>query len=153
MLQRPEAETRAALERLQQVTLDAQPFIVPVAGVPAGQSPAYRLGNLARRRLRHRSSTLHTPHGRNALILDWALSRGRASSTEISDLTGLSGPYAGRLLTELADRGFLVGSRPEKAGRGYHYLPGSSDPARADPDRTIHSSITSQDGYCTTRDC
>ena len=127
VLQRPMAETRAALERLEQVTLDTQLFIVPVAGVPAEHSPAYRPGNLTRRRLRHRSSNLYTPHGRETLILEWARSRGRASSTEVSDLTGLSVPYAGRLLTELAERGFLVGSRPEKAGRGYHYLPTTAE--------------------------
>ena len=123
VLQRPRAETRAALERVQQVTADSQSFIVQVAGVPAYHSPAYRLGNPIRRKLRHRSRNLHTTHGREGLILDWARRRGRASSTEISDLTGLSVPYAGRLLTELADRGLLVGNRPEKAGRGYHYLP------------------------------
>ena len=123
VLQRPAAETRAALERVRQVTFDSQPFIVQVAGVPAYHSPAYRLGNPIRRKLRHRSQNLHTTHGREALILDWARRRGRASSTEVSDLTGLSIPYAGTLLTELADRGLLVGSRAEKAGRGYHYLP------------------------------
>ena len=123
VLQRPPAETRAALERLQKVNVGAQPFIVPVAGVPPDHSPAYRFGNPTRRRMRHRSRNLNTPAGRIALILDWARSRGRASSTEVSDLTGVSVPYAGRLLTDLADRGLLVGSRPEKAGRGYHYLP------------------------------
>ena len=55
------AETRAALERLEQVTLDTQLFIVPVAGVSAEHSPAYRPGNLTRRRLRHRSSNIYTP--------------------------------------------------------------------------------------------
>ena len=123
VLQRPAAETGAALQRVQQVTADSQPFITRVTGVPADHSPAYRLGNPIRRKLHHRSRNLHTSHGREALILDWARRRGRASSTEVSDLTGLSVPYAGRLLTELADRGLLVGSRPEKAGRGYHYLP------------------------------
>ncbi len=123
VLQRPPAETSAALVRVQQVTADSQPFIVPVSGVPADHSPAYRLGNPTRRKLRHRSQNLYTTHGREALILEWASRRGRASSTEVSDLTGLSVPYAGRLLSELAERGLLVGSRPEKAGRGYHYLP------------------------------
>ena len=108
---------------MRQVTSDSQPFIVQVAGVPAYHSPAYRLGSPIRRKLRHRSQNLYTTHGREALILDWARRRGRASSTEVSDLTGLSVPYAGTLLTDLADRGLLVGSRPEKAGRGYHYLP------------------------------
>ncbi len=131
VLQRPAAETRAALERLQQVTADSQPFIVPVAGVPADQSPAYRLRNPTRRKLRHRSQNLYTAHGRKALILDWARRRGRASSTEVSDLTDLSVPYAGRLLSELAERGLLVGSRPEKAGRGYHYLPADAEESPA----------------------
>ena len=132
VLQRPPAETRAALERLQKVSVGRQPLIAPIAGVPPDHSPAYRLGNLIRRRLRHRSQNLSTPDGRIALILDWVHSRGRASSTEISDLTDLTVPYAGRLLTELADRGLLVGSRPEKAGRGYHYLPAHARESPAD---------------------
>jgi ATP-dependent DNA helicase RecG len=132
-LQRPTAETRAALERVQRVTADSQPFIVPVAGAPPDQSPGYRLGNPIRRKLRHRSQSLFTTRGREALILDWARGRGRASSTEVSDLTGLSVPYAGKLLTEMADRGFLVGSRPEKMGRGYHYLP--ADIRKSSPGR------------------
>jgi len=122
-LQRPVAETRVALERVQQVTADSQPVMVPVAGVPADHSPAFRLGNLTQEKLRHRHRNLHAAPGRETLILDWARRRGRASSTEVADLTGLSLPYAGRLLTELADRGLLKGSRPEKGGRGYHYLP------------------------------
>lgn len=123
VLQRPPAETRAALERLERVTVDERPFIVRIGGVPTDHSPAYRLGNSTRRKLRHRLRNLNSPDGRLALILDWARTRGRASSTEVADLTGMSVPYSGKLLTELADRGLVVGSRPEKAGRGYHYLP------------------------------
>ncbi len=80
---------------------------------------------MARKRLRHRCRNLRAAQIRETLILDWVRRRGRASSTEVSDLTGLSVPYAGKLLSDLADRGLLMGSRPEKGGRGYHYLPAS----------------------------
>ena len=52
-----------------------------------------------------------------ALILDWSRARGRVSTTEVADLTGLSKVSAGKLLTNLADAGHLQGGGPG-AGAG-----------------------------------
>jgi hypothetical protein len=45
------------------------------------------------------------------------------SSSEVADLTGVSVPYAGTLLTSLAEDGVLIPARPSRSGRGFHYLP------------------------------
>ena len=48
------------------------------------------------------------------------------SRIEVADLTGLSKVSAGKLLTALADAGHLEGSRPERIGRGFFYVPANS---------------------------
>ena len=48
------------------------------------------------------------------------------SRIEVPDLTGLSKVSAGKLLTALADAGHLEGSRPERIGRGFFYVPANS---------------------------
>ncbi|MCY4649126.1 MAG: hypothetical protein OXC98_01980 [bacterium] len=125
--QRTSLESEEILGRIENVRVGGGELIVPVSGAPTEPSKAYRLGKAAQRRLEHRLETFRNIHGRESLILNWAKSRGRVSSTEVSDLTGVSKPYAGKLLTELADRGLLVGSRPHKMGRGYHYLPAAEE--------------------------
>ena len=60
------------------------------------------------------------------MILRWSRARGRVSSTEVADLSGLSKVSAGKLLTALADAGHLEGSRPERIGRGFFYVPANS---------------------------
>ena len=44
-------------------------------------------------------------------------------STEAADLTGLSVPYAGSVLTSLEEEGVLKPGRDNKAGRGFYYIP------------------------------
>lgn len=51
------------------------------------------------------------------------MGRRRISSTEVADLTGLSIPYAGTMLTNLADEGILKPGRERKTGRGFYYVP------------------------------
>ena len=119
-------EAQEAILRLAEARLDpdrACTVITPVRGVPAHQSAAFRLSDAARGRLAHRLATLRTPDGRDALILHWSRARGRVSSTEVADLTGLSNVYAGKLLAALADAHQLEGSRAERVGRGYFYTP------------------------------
>ena len=69
------------------------------------------------------TTILRTPEGRKALILHWSRARGRVSSTEAADLTGLSRVSAGKLLAALADAHQLKGSRADRIGRGYFYIP------------------------------
>ena len=123
-------EAQEAILRLAEAHLDPDrsgTVITPVRGVPAHQSAAFRLSDAARGRLAHRLAALHTPEGREALILHWSRARGRVSSTEVADLTGLSRVYAGKLLAALADAHQLTGSRAERIGRGYFYIPVSPE--------------------------
>jgi ATP-dependent DNA helicase RecG len=123
VLQRPQAEAQAAIMRLASARSGRDAVLLPVKGVPAGQQDAYRLSGPARRRLAHRTSHLTTPEGRRALLADWADKRRRISSTEAADLTGLSVPYAGKVLTSLEEEGILEPGREGKAGRGFYYIP------------------------------
>ena len=102
------------------------PVISPVRGIPPHQPDAFRLSNVVQSRLTHRLASLRAPAGRETLILDWSRARGRVSSTEVADLTGLSKVSAGRLLTRLADAGHLKGGRAERRGRGFFYVPAES---------------------------
>ncbi len=123
VLQRSETEAGGSLQRVAESTIHAHPIIVPVHGVPLNHPPAYRLSNSSKEDLAHRLGPVRTAEGREALIMDWARARGRVSSTEVADLTGLTVPYSGTLLSDLAGSGRLVGSRPNRMGRGFHYLP------------------------------
>lgn len=123
VLQRPPGETDAAISRLADAKVDGAPVITPVKGTPAGRPTAYRLGDAARAKLAERVNHLDTADGRTALILGWARSRGRVSTTEFADMTGLSVPYVGSLLTALEDEGLLSPGRANKLGRGFFYVP------------------------------
>jgi ATP-dependent DNA helicase RecG len=123
VLQRPPRETEAALGRLAGSRAGRDQLISAIKGTPPDRSTAYRLGDHARARLAAKSEHLTSPDGRTRLILDWAAKRGRVSTTEIADITGLSVPYAGSLLTALEEQGLLIPGRSNKAGRGFFYLP------------------------------
>ena len=118
-------EANEAILRLAGAGVDApgSAVITPVQGVPADQPAAYRLTDGVRDRLAHRLAPLRSAEGRDRVILDWSRSRGRVSSTEVADLTGLSKVSAGRLLTRLDDAGHLEAGRPGRRGRGFFYVP------------------------------
>ena len=125
-LQRSPRESKIALERISRITSSRQLIVTPVLGVPSDQPPAYRFSDYSRQTLEGRIEQSQTPSQREALILDWAQARGRVSSTEVADLTGLTAAFAGKLLTELTELGHLIRSRPNRMGRGFHYLPANS---------------------------
>ena len=119
-------EAEEAIRRLADAHLDlgdSVSVIAQVQGIPPHHSRAFRLSDTTQRRLAHRLTPLRTPEGREALILDWSRARGRVSSTEAADLTGLSKVSAGKILAGLADAGHLEGSRPKRKGRGFFYVP------------------------------
>ncbi len=123
VLQRPLVEAEAALERLARARIGEGALITSVRGVPGDQPPAWCMSEPARAKLAERMKALATPARRTASIMEWALARGRVSSTEAADIVGVSQAYAGTLLTELESEGKLVGSRETKLGRGFHYVP------------------------------
>lgn len=85
------------------------------------------LGHPPRARLTHRLDRSGTVEGHRSHILSFAEARSRISSTEAADLLGLSVPYAGKLLAALSDEALLAPSRPNRAGRSFHYVPARSD--------------------------
>jgi ATP-dependent DNA helicase RecG len=123
MLQRSMIEAKAAVDRLARAAMAGHPVIVRIRGVPAGEADAYRLSDEARAKLSGRTDRLVSGSGRISLIRGWARARGRVSTTEIADMTGLSVPYVGGLLTSLEEEGLLVPGRENKRGRGFYYLP------------------------------
>lgn len=127
VLQRSAAETTAAIDRVHSATSGGQPIISPVRGTPRGHLPAYRLSDHGREMLAGRVTWVENSDRRDRLVLDWVQVRGRVSSTETADLTGVTVAYAGTILKRLAEEGHLVGSRPHRVGRGFHYVPVGTD--------------------------
>lgn len=123
VLQRPPAETAAALERIAGTEIDGQPLLVQVNGVPTGHPPAWRLGNTAQAKLASRIAQGRAPGTRDGLVVGWARARGRVSSTEVADLLDLSVPSSGGILAALEEQGLLAGGREQKLGRGFYYVP------------------------------
>ncbi len=123
VLQRPPRESEAALQRLAKARVATEPVVITISGVPGDAAPAYRLSNSARARLPRRTKHLQTPTGRVQMIMEWAHDRGRVSSTEVADMTGLSVVRAGQVLTSLEEEGLLDPGRAVKAGRGFFYVP------------------------------
>jgi ATP-dependent DNA helicase RecG len=121
LLQRPPAEAAAAIERLSQATVDGHPVITELGGVPAGQEPAWRLSDPAREKLADRTAQLASPTERVNQAMSWVAARGRVSSTEVADMTGVTVVTAGKLLTRLAQQGLLQPGRETKFGRGFFY--------------------------------
>ena len=131
ILQRPQNEARAAIDRLARVRVNGSPVILPIRGVPSGEPDAYRLSDSAKEMVSGRVQHLESPNGRTALICGWATARGRVSTTEAADLTGLSVPYTGTLLTALEEEGLLLPGRKNKMGRGFYYVPADKTPYTA----------------------
>ena len=127
LLQRSSVEEASqAIRRLADARLGVDgsaSVIARVQGVPPHLPDAFRLSDTVRGRLAHRVASLHAPDSREALVLEWSRARGRVSSTEVADLTGLSKVSASKLLTRLEAAGHLNAGRPGRRGRGFFYVP------------------------------
>lgn len=122
IVQRPPAESEASLNRLAVVHLATEPLMIPVDGVPAGSLQAWRPSRFIQGHL-GTLPYLDLPAARSRMLLAWANHRGRISSTEAADLGDITVPYAGTLLSALADDGLLLPGRANRAGRGFFYKP------------------------------
>lgn len=101
--------------------VDRPPLLVPIQ-VPRGTPPAWQLSSQARAALglsRSRDST--------KCALAWALERGRISSSEYCELTGVAQATATNRLKELAEEGLIVPSSNLGRGRGFHYRPAANE--------------------------
>lgn len=123
VLQRTRTETASAISRLTAARVAEAPIIVTVRGVPPGQPSAYRFSDALRERLAKEGVGRADAVVRSARLLAWARARGRISSTEVADLTGLSIPYAGTLLASFEEEGALRKGRANRMGRGFFYVP------------------------------
>lgn len=96
--------------------------LVRVDGQPERPRTAWRPGAPMRRRLGDRIERATSGAAREELLLGYAATYGRISSTEAADLADLSVNYAGQLLKNLEDAGHLRPSRPNRRGQGFHYV-------------------------------
>ena len=124
VLQRPVRETLSMLDRVvDRAHIDGRPIMEIVRGSPEGHPPVFRLSDNARGHFARKLERFATRAGRESVMLAYARARGRISSTEAADLAGVTASHAAQMLAALADAGHLVGSRPNRRGRGFHYLP------------------------------
>ena len=127
LLQRSSVEEAdQAIRRLADARLGddgSASVIARVQGIPPHLPDAYRLSDTVRGQLAHRVVSLRAPDSREALVLEWSRARGRVSSTEVADLTGLSKVSASKLLRGLEAAGHLEAGRPGRRGRGFFYVP------------------------------
>lgn len=121
VLQRAPIEAETSLRALAAAAVNGAPVLVPVAGVPPGATPAYRLPDATRERLTR--TPFREPTTRATILHRWAVHRGRVSSTEAADLTGVTAQTAGSDLTALEAAGVLRPVRASKRGRDFYYLP------------------------------
>lgn len=121
LLQKTPIEAEHALKRLDDVTFGGEPIVVPVAG--AVGALARRLAAPVRKVLATRLRGWLDPAGRPRLVLNWALHRGRVSTTEVADLVGIPVNRAGTLLRGLEEQGYLAPGRVTRTGRGFFYVP------------------------------
>ena len=116
---------------VDQVQVNGSPIMEGACGSPDGRPPALRLSDDVRRHFRGKLRRLATRTGRESVILDFARARGRVSSTEAADLAGVTASHAAQMLAALAAAGHLVGSRANRRGRGFHYIPVDQGPLSA----------------------
>ena len=124
VLQRPVQETLSMLQRVvDEVQFNGMPIMENVRGSPDDHTLALRLSGGVRKQFARKLGRLSTRTARESVMLDYARARGRISSTEAADLAGVTASHAAQMLAALADAGHLVGSRPNRRGRGFHYIP------------------------------
>lgn len=121
VLQRAEIEADASLRALAAASVHGASALVAVAGVPSAAPIAWRLPDATREPLTR--MPFREPGTREVIIRRWFTHRGRISSTEAADLTGVTVQTAGSDLTSLEAAGALRPVRASKRGRDFHYLP------------------------------
>lgn len=116
LLQRPEAEARASLQRLVEVGL------AEARGERKGR--AYHLSAATYRRLSDRAGYVHQrgfePLQREQMVLQYVKKHGSISRAEVAELCRLNAPQSYRLLQGLAKKGIL--QRQGSRGRGVRYV-------------------------------
>lgn len=138
VVQLDELETRGAIARLQSLTVNNQPVVLTVAGVPSRDDDAYRLSEIARGRLAQLDDQFGWSSrrpGRRSIAQAYARDRGRISSTELASIVGAQRPNVTAVLRELEEDGLLHPAFPSGRGRGFHYLSSTADPPQTGSDK------------------
>jgi len=117
-------EARAALLKLSKATIDDQPIIETITGVPESTAQVWRLSNAASKTLAemdHLSGNKRASPTRREIAISYASKRRRISSTEFGALVGSSPSNVNNLLKSLVSEGLLEPSTLTGRGRGFYY--------------------------------
>lgn len=120
LVQKPEAEARATLHRLEEAGL------VESHGKTKGRT--WHLSAAAYRALGEKAAYVRRrdfePLQQEQMVLQYADTHGRITRSEAAELCRLTGPQAYRLLARLASRKLLVPDKRRGRGAGYRRGPG-----------------------------
>ena len=97
--------------------LDRVPLLTPIK-VPPNTPPAWTMSRQARSLL----GPARFPKPTESMMA-WTKERGRISTSEYRQMTGVSSATAVKHLKDLADQGLLSPSSESGRGRGFHYRP------------------------------
>lgn len=118
------AETRGAISKLANATINGQKVLRLVEGVPESAEPVWKLSSTTVNALAKadRAFGLARPSPTRAQIArSYAQARGRISTTELGSLVRASGTNVGATLKALEQEGLLEPSSPARRGRGFYY--------------------------------
>ena len=118
LLQRSRIDTGNAIRRVAGYRTYGDRTLLEKMSTPDGAPPAWRLSRVARTALR-----VSPPRDPSIAALAWLRERGRISSSEYSELAGVSQPTAIAHLKALVEAGLMRPSWPSGRGRGFHYVP------------------------------
>lgn len=126
LLQRNPVEARAALSELSRATIQHAHLTEPVDGTPDQAPPAWHLSAAALAELAEADKAAgyrRQQPDRRAIARDWAISRGRISTTELASIVGASATNVGSVLKRLEADGTLRPGRDGRQGAGFFYVP------------------------------
>lgn len=124
LLQRTPLEAAAALSVLANARVNGAALMAEVAGVPDDASPAWRLTVKAVEALAgadRQTEQRRRPVTRTQVAREWALARGRVSTTELASIVGATPSNMGSVLKALEQEGLLAPSSEARRGRGFYY--------------------------------
>lgn len=124
LIQLPVEESRGAISKLSQATIQKKPLLVKVAGTPEGSPAAWRLGVEALHLLAEADEQRghhRTTISRAEIAKSYAEHRGRISTTELGSLVNASPSNVGDVLKRLVVEGELEPSNQTGMGRGFFY--------------------------------
>ena len=124
LLQLSPVEATGALRSLAEVTIEEEPLIELVQGVPSGDQSAWSFSRAARDALSEEDAEVgfhRTAPDRAQVAMSWAAARGRISSTELASIVGAHPANVQSVLKSLEERDVLKPSRTNRRGAGFFY--------------------------------